>query len=58
MKLVKITVYDYRQFEEAELKFDDNVTILAGANNCGKTSLITLIKNMVDEKKTVYRPGI
>ena len=54
MKLVKITVYDYRQFEEAELKFDDNVTILAGANNCGKTSLITLIKNMVDEKKTAY----
>ncbi len=54
MKLVKMTVYDYRQFEKAELEFDDNVTILAGANNSGKTSLITLIKNMVDEKKAAY----
>lgn len=54
MKLVKMIVQDYRQFEKAELDFDDNVTILAGANNSGKTSLITLIRNMIDEKKVIY----
>lgn len=54
MKLVKMIIHDYRQFDEAELEFDENVTILAGANNSGKTSLITLIRNIVDEKRVTY----
>lgn len=47
MKLVKMIINNYRQFEKAELDFDDNVTIIAGANNSGKTSLVTLIKNYI-----------
>ena len=39
MKLVKMIINNYRQFEKAELDFDDNVTIIAGANNSGKTLL-------------------
>lgn len=54
MKLAKMIVESYRQFDKVELNFDDNVTILAGANNSGKTSLITLIKNITDEKKSTY----
>lgn len=38
MKLVKMTVNDYRQFDKAELDFDNDVMIIAGANNSGKTS--------------------
>ena len=54
MKLVKMIINNYRQFEKAELDFDDNVTIIAGANNSGKTSLITLIKNMMLTERIVY----
>ena len=53
MKISKMIIYNYRQFEKAELDFDDNVTILAGANNSGKTSLITLIRNMMSTKEQV-----
>lgn len=50
-RLESIIVENYRQFERAELNFDSGITILAGANNSGKTSLINLIKNIfVDEK--------
>lgn len=54
MKLVKMIINNYRQFEKAELEFDDDITIIAGANNSGKTSLITLIKNMVSKEKVTY----
>ncbi|MFR7591994.1 MAG: AAA family ATPase [Longibaculum sp.] len=51
MKLESITIENYRQFEKAKLTFDKGVTILAGANNSGKTSLVNLIKNIfVDER--------
>ena len=43
-----VTIENYRQFENAKLTFDDGVTILAGANNSGKTSLIHLIKRVAD----------
>ena len=54
MKIVKMIINNYRQFEQAVLDFDDNVTIIAGANNSGKTSLITLIKNMMLTERIVY----
>ncbi|MEI3325722.1 MAG: AAA family ATPase [Thomasclavelia sp.] len=54
MKLVKMLVNDYRQFEQVEIEFDDDVTIVAGANNSGKTSLITLIRNMISSEKVLY----
>lgn len=54
MKLESITVENYRQFEKAELTFDEGITILAGANNSGKTSLITLIKNIFTSEKIDY----
>lgn len=54
MKIVKMIINNYRQFDKAELDFDDNITIIAGANNSGKTSLITLIKNMMLTERIVY----
>jgi len=54
MKLVKMIINNYRQFEKAVLDFDDDVTILAGANNSGKTSLITLIRNMMSKDQATY----
>ena len=47
MKLVEMSIMNYRQFEKADISFDNGITVLAGANNSGKTSLITLIKNEI-----------
>ena len=54
MKLVEMSVSNYRQFEKADISFDDGITVLAGANNSGKTSLITLIKNVFNDEKSIY----
>ncbi len=54
MKLVEMSIRNYRQFEKADISFDDGITVLAGANNSGKTSLITLIKNVFNDEKSVY----
>lgn len=54
MKLVDISINNYRQFDEAKSSFEDGITILAGANNSGKTSIITLIKNVFNDDKSNY----
>ncbi|MBF6626688.1 AAA family ATPase [Aerococcaceae bacterium zg-BR9] len=54
MKLESVMVENYRQFEKAALTFDEGITILVGANNSGKTSLITLIKNIFTPEKNDY----
>lgn len=54
MKLESIIIENYRQFDSAKLTFDEGVTILAGANNSGKTSLLNLIKNIFVDEKTEY----
>lgn len=54
MKIVNMSVSNYRQFKYAELNFNDGITVLAGANNSGKTSLITLIKNIFAKEKAEY----
>ena len=54
MELVSISIRDYRQFEKADISFDNGITVLAGANNSGKTSLITLIKTVFNDEKTIY----
>lgn len=55
MRLVKMIISNYRQFENAELNFDKGITVLAGANNSGKTSLITLIKEIFHEETMEYK---
>lgn len=50
MKLKKITIANYRQFSNAIINFDDELTILAGANNSGKTSIIELFKRLFRDR--------
>ncbi|OSB19393.1 hypothetical protein B2H94_09940 [Clostridium sporogenes] len=50
MKLAKMNIKNYRQFEDETIFYDDNLTILAGANNSGKTSLVELYKNIFIKK--------
>lgn len=50
MKLKKIAITNYRQFQNAVINFDDELTILAGANNSGKTSIIELFKRIFQKR--------
>lgn len=50
MKLKKIAIINYRQFQSSVINFDDELTILAGANNSGKTSIIELFKRIFKDK--------
>lgn len=54
VKLENIIIENYRQFDTAELAFDQGITILAGANNSGKTSLINLIRSVFVDEKNDY----
>lgn len=54
MKLENIIIENYRQFDTAKLAFDQGITILAGANNSGKTSLINLIRSVFVDEKNDY----
>lgn len=44
MRVSAIYIDGYRRFKEQNIKFENEVTVLAGANNSGKTSLIDLLR--------------
>lgn len=50
VKLKKMSIRNYRQFKNAVVNFDKELTILAGANNSGKTSIIELFKRVFQDK--------
>lgn len=54
MKLNNISIQSFRQFDNIEISMSDGLTIIAGANNSGKTSIVSLIKKMMNEKIEKY----
>ena len=54
MKLKKIEIKNYKQLAHTEIKLHDDLTILAGPNNSGKTSFISLLKGILDDNKLHY----
>lgn len=54
MKLNKIQVNNYRQLDKVELFFQEDITVLAGPNNSGKTTFISLIKGFLCDSKLKY----
>lgn len=54
MKLNKIQVDNYRQLTSAGLFFEKDITVLAGPNNSGKTTFISLIKGILSDSKLKY----
>ena len=51
MHLVKVKIINYRQLQNVELDLQDSLTVLAGPNNSGKTTLISVLKGMFYDKK-------
>lgn len=51
MHLVKVKIINYRQLQNVELDLQDSLNVLAGPNNSGKTTLISVLKGMFYDKK-------
>ena len=51
MILKKIKIMNYRQLQSVELDMQDSLTVLAGPNNSGKTTLMSVLKGMFCDKK-------
>lgn len=49
IRLACIEVSNFRRLAETRLEFDEATTILVGANNSGKTSILTVIRNFLSE---------
>ena len=43
MRLKNIKIYNYRCFKEAEIDFDDYITLVVGKNGAGKTTILDAI---------------
>ncbi|WP_340371991.1 AAA family ATPase [Peribacillus sp. FSL E2-0218] len=54
MLLKDISIQNYRKFKNESFSMADEVTLLAGANNSGKTSMINLIGSVLQNGKTAF----
>lgn len=54
MLLKNVYVKNYRKFRQESLSLSKEITLLAGANNSGKTSLINLVGSILENGKTIF----
>lgn len=47
MKISKIAVKNFRLLQDAELSLEDDLSLVIGKNNCGKTSLLTILEKFL-----------
>ena len=50
MKIERLIVENYRRFINENINLENDVTIVAGPNNSGKTSFITMLDNLLGKK--------
>lgn len=58
MRIEKMRIKNYRRFVDTEISFSEKLTVLAGANNSGKTSLIHLLDCVFGNRKTLRSKDI
>ena len=51
MKIKKIEVKNYRLLKSFSLDLEDELSLVIGKNNCGKTSLLTVLDRFLNNKK-------
>lgn len=51
MRIKRINIENFRRFEKTDIFFSKDITLLAGANNSGKTSLVQLFNWIFSEKR-------
>lgn len=50
MKVSKIKVSNYRLLKSLELDMEDDLSLIIGKNNCGKTSLLSILDKFIGKK--------
>ncbi len=50
MKISKIKIYNYRLLKQFELDLENNLSLVIGKNNCGKTSLLSILDKFIGRK--------
>lgn len=53
MKIKTIQISGFRKILEATIHMEDNITVIAGANNCGKTSIVELFNYILKQFYTI-----
>lgn len=51
MKIKSIEICNYRKIKKAKINMENNITVFAGANNSGKTSLVELFDSVFAKPK-------
>ena len=54
MRIKDITVQNFRLLENVELCLEDDITLIVGRNNSGKTSLTELFRRLLDDKSPKF----
>ncbi len=55
MKIKAVRITNFRKIIDAEINMEDNITVIAGANNSGKTSLVELFNAVFGNQKGNFR---
>ena len=51
MKIKTVHITNYRKIIDAKINMEDNITVIAGANNSGKTSIVELFNAVFGSQK-------
>lgn len=49
MKITTIQISGFRKILKATINMEDDITVIAGANNSGKTSIVELFNEFLDK---------
>lgn len=55
MKIKAVQVKNYRKILDAVINMEDSITVIAGANNSGKTSLVELFNAVFGSQREKIR---
>ncbi|WAC11868.1 AAA family ATPase [Dyadobacter pollutisoli] len=55
MKISKIKVQNYRLLKKFELDLEEDLSLVIGKNNCGKTSLLSILNKFINDKRSSSR---
>lgn len=54
MKLRKVKIENFRLLKDFELKFKDDLSLIIGKNNCGKTSILVILNKILNSSKIMW----
>jgi predicted ATP-dependent endonuclease of OLD family len=52
VRLACVQVSNFRRLAQTRLDLDEAITVLVGANNSGKTSLLTVLRNFLGDSQS------